>query len=369
VQDPLIGRLVDLLQRRDGGWATLLCLAALGLSAGLVMLFSPPQWSETGLLVWLALCLLLVYTSHSLINVCYLTWGTRLSDDPHERTRIAGWREAAGLLGVLAASSLPALWLSSLGERSGYQLFAWLFVVVLGVCIWITLTFTPRPRDTALAKFAGWRWALTPRSIRRVLWFYLFNAMAVATPATLVLFYIDDVLLLPQWAGLFLGLYFCMGALALPVWIRLADRFGKPRTWLLSTMVSILALFCVYFLNAGDLVAYSIVCMVAGTAVGADLVLPVAMLADAIPASHRPSTGIYFGLWALIAKLALALSAGLTLPLLSSLGYVPGNSSSAWAVISIYAFLPALLKAVAIWIMSPDILPVLPLYKESHHET
>ena len=132
-QDPLIGRLVDFLHRRKSGWTSLVVVAGIALSGGFVMLFHPPAWSERGLLVWLALSLAVVYTAHSLVSVCYLTWGARLTDDPAGRTRVTAWREAFGLAGVVFASVLPAAWVSDSGARAGYGQFAWVFVGVLAV--------------------------------------------------------------------------------------------------------------------------------------------------------------------------------------------------------------------------------------------
>ena len=85
--------------------------------------------------------------------------------------------------------------------------------------------------------------------------------------------------------------------------------------------------------------------MRAGLALGADLALPPALLADVIPAAERDATAGYFGLWSLLAKLALAI-AGLALPLLALTGYQPGTPAG-WNLALIYAGLPCLLKLLA----------------------
>ena len=368
-QDPLIGRLVDALQSRRHGWSILVSTATISLSLGFVMLFSPPDLSQAGLLVWLSVALIIVYTSHSLINICYLTWGTRLSDSTNDRTRVAGWREAAGLVGVLLASILPSLWVSQADVRAGYQSFAWVFVALLIIGSTATLTWAERPIKRAHQLFEGWRFALSPWTVRKILSFYLCNAIAVAIPATLVLFYIEDVLVLQEWTALFLGLYFSFGMVALPGCVWLAARLGKPRAWLLGSLVSMLSLLSVYFLVPGSLLGYGLVCVFAGAALGADLVLPIAMLGDAIPASHRHTTGFYLGLWALAGKLALAIAAGVSLPLLQATGYAPGFPATARGVAVTYALLPAVFKVFAIWIMYPDILPEHPKPKELINET
>ena len=352
VQDPFIGRLVDFLQRRKSGWTTLVLVAGAALSCGFVMLFHPPAWSTRGLLLWLALSLAVVYTAHSLANVCYLTWGARLTDDPVGRTRVTAWREAFGLAGVVFASVLPAAWVSAEGARAGYGQFAWVFVGVLAAGLLVTLWRAPRPALSPAGSLEHWREALEPIAIRRLLWFYLFNATSVAVPATLVLFVIDDALGLQDGAGLFLGLYFLAGMAALPGWVALSDRIGKERAWLAGALLASCALLLTAWASPGDATRWAIVCLLSGAALGADVALPPAMLADAIGPEHRRSTGLYFGLWALIGKLSLALAAGITLPLVRFLGYQPGDAASSSPLLEVYIFLPVALKiaaAVALW--------------------
>ena len=101
-------------------------------------------------------------------------------------------------------------------------------------------------------------------------------------------------------------------------------------------------------MGAGDAFGYGVICLLAGAGLGADVALPPAMLADAIPRSHQRSTGLYFGVWVLIGKFALALSAGMALPALQFFDYQPGQPGSVSALTSIYVFFPLLFKALAV---------------------
>jgi len=57
--------------------------------------------------------------------------------------------------------------------------------------------------------------------------------------------------------------------------------------------------------------------------------------------------GLYYGLMSFLAKLALALAAGLALPLLDLWGYQPGGEQL-WPLSFAYALLPCLLKLAAL---------------------
>ena len=98
------------------------------------------------------------------------------------------------------------------------------------------------------------------------------------------------------------------------------------------------------------LLAFTVICVLSGIALGADLALPPSLLADVIGRRGRmEATGSYFGLWTLATKLNLALAAGIALPLLSALGYAPGGRDQAAlsALAFVYAFVPCVLKLAA----------------------
>jgi Na+/melibiose symporter-like transporter len=185
---------------------------------------------------------------------------------------------------------------------------------------------------------------------RRLLLVFMLNGIAAAIPATLVLFFIADVLDAESRQGMFLALYFIAGAAGMPLWVRLSARIGKAHAWLGAMLVAIAAFVWASRLGAGDTTAFTDICVLSGIALGADLALPPSLLADVIGRRGRmEATGSYFGLWTLATKLNLALAAGIALPLLSALGYAPGGRDQAalTALAIVYAFVPCVLKLAA----------------------
>ncbi len=231
------------------------------------------------------------------------------------------------------------------GMSTALGVFALTFAVLLCLGGAMLLRAAPRPQRVARSDAQSWRLPLSNGAFRRLAGVYFINAVAVAIPATLALFFIADRLQLAKLTGLFLALYFVSGALGLPFWTRLADRLGKRRSWRLGMLTGCAAFIWAVLLEPGSAWAYAGVCVLSGLALGADLALPPALLADIIPAGQRDSTAAYFGLWSFLAKLALAL-AGLALPLLAWVGYQPG-SPAAWNLALVYAGLPCLLKLLA----------------------
>ncbi len=362
-QDPWLGRMVDVLARR-GRLGLASWLAAAVLACAFAALWFPPGAGSGWIPVaWLAATLALTYSAHSFLNITLLAWGARIAPDTAGRARAGAWRESAGLAGVVIASLLPAWMTRASGwppatamgvYATGFALLLAFAVaaLLLGAPAWQGAARRPAPAGDAAATF---RFAAIAPAVRRLWLPYLINALAVAIPATLALFFIRDQIAKPEWTGAFLAAYFLAGAAGMPVWTRLAARYGPAQTWAGAMLMAICTFFWAAFLGPGDAVAYGVVCVLSGLALGADLVLPPVLLANAIPADQDPAA--QFGIWTLLGKLATAVSA-LALPALAALGYQPGSTrSGGLALILAYAVTPCVLKFAALALLLLRVIP------------
>jgi GPH family glycoside/pentoside/hexuronide:cation symporter len=315
------------------------------------------------LLVAAAVLLALTYAGYSMLSIAHQSWGAMLGGDASQRSRIVGWREGMGLVGVVLASVVPTL--------AGLPAMVALFGVLL-VVGWVFWTQAPRPVRAATPHTAvDLRLPLRRAPFRRLLAVFVLNGIASAVPATLVLFFVQDRLRAPAaMEPAFLGLYFVVAAASIPVWLRIVRRWGLARSWLGGMCMSVAVFAWAGAMGAGDAVPFLVVCALSGFAIGSDLVLPSALLAGIIAeAGDQPHAGAYFGWWNFATKLNLALAAGLALPLLGLAGYVPGarDASALQALSLAYCLLPCVLKViagVALWalvIRSPASVPPVPL--------
>lgn len=347
VTDPLIGWASDRLAHRK--LAIVLSLPVLG--GGMLALLAPPAGAGA---VWLAGTVFVVTLGFSVATINYGAWGAEAPRTPPGRTRLVASREGFALLGVVLAASLPML-LSPGDEAAGLARLGWVFLPLLAVGALCTLAFTPaapRRRSARQAALPALWAALIHRPFALLLLVFCANGIAAAIPASTVLFFVADVLQAPALAGVFLVLYFVAGAASLPLWVRLARRYGKTRAWTGAMLLAVATFVWAFTLGAGDLVAFGVICLLSGAALGADLALPPAMLADLLARDTAPSdarAGAWFGWWNFVTKANLALAAGLALPLLGALGYASGSTDAeALRALSIvYALVPVLLKLLA----------------------
>ncbi|CAN5246263.1 MFS transporter [soil metagenome] len=354
--DPWLGRLSDRLFAR----ATSAVLGAgLGVAAllalGFGLLFFPQLLVDPArhgpLLTLTAVLLVFTYAGYSALGIAHQSWGARLGGDASQRSRIVGWREGLGLLGVVLASVTPTF--------SGLGAMVALFVLML-IAGWLAWTRAPRPVADAVTPGApgaphpiagAMRRPLHDPAFRRLLAVFMLNGIASAIPATLVLFFVQDRLQAPaSLAPAFLGCYFVCAAVSIPLWLRAVPRFGLARTWLAGMALSIGVFAWAAAMGVGDAIPFLAVCALSGAALGTDLVLPGALLAGVIAdARERSNAGAYFGWWNFATKLNLALAAGLALPLLGLAGYAPGarDAAALQALTLAYCLLPCVLKLLA----------------------
>ena len=343
--DPALGGWADRLFGRsvNAAWR-MACAVAVILAIGFAALFFPPVRGNA-LLVWVTLALIVTYAAYSFVSVTHQSWGARLGGDAPFRARVAAWREAPGLIGVLLASTLPLL--------AGYSVMVSVFATLLFLGLW-ALIHAPKPVEQAAQSQAQQNVWLPWRNarFRTLMLIFILNGVASAVPATLVLFFVQDLLQAPNnLEGVFLGVYFIAGALAIPVWMQAVKRIGLAWGWLASMLLSIAVFIWAATLGAGDIWAYAAVCALSGVALGADLAFPSALLTGAISAQgdQGQHEGAYYGWWNFATKLNMALAAGLALPLLDVFGYTPGARSpqALQALVIAYCVLPCALKLIA----------------------
>jgi glycoside/pentoside/hexuronide:cation symporter, GPH family len=364
--DPFVGVWSD--ARRS----SFMFAGALLLAAGCLALFNP--MAGVSLTVWLAGALVVTYTGFSLLSIPYQSWGAALTDDPTQTARVTAWREGAGLAGVVAAAALPSVLVGmGFSSRAAMGKLGWLAAVLVMLCLFISFRFAPQfgrvagarnpatsdgatkaaqsAQSTDAPRTLAWWQPLQRDTFRSLMLVFAFSGIASAIPATLVLFFIADVLGLPNREGVFLATYFAVGAASLGGWVALARRIGKARAWLWAMGLSVAVFVWAATLGKGDFMGFLAISALSGIALGADLALAPALLADVIAREgDRGREGPYLGLWNFVTKANLALAAGLALPVLAWLGYVPGAAGAGTntaALTLIYCALPCVLKIIA----------------------
>ncbi|MFS4580801.1 MFS transporter [Phaeobacter sp. C3_T13_0] len=343
IQDPLLGWLTDRWPQKR---ATFAALAALGMAIGFVLLYAYRP-AAGGVLPWFVISLILLFTAYSLGTVLFYGQSTALAGSPQALIRLAGFREAGTLAGIIVAALAPSILVAMGAAQGGYPAFGWLLAVLCAAIWWTTRglwTAASRPEQPlsiiALRESGGFR----------LLALALVNSLPVAMTSTLFLFFVEDKLALPDMAGPFLVLFFLAAGVSVPMWTQAAERFGARNVLFPAMVLAIVSFVSAAFLPAGASLGFAAICIGSGAALGADMVILPVLFSRAL-ARAGLQAGQAFGLWSFAAKLALAAAAVLLLPLLQVSGFTPGGQNSSAALQTLtwtYAIIPCCIKFIAI---------------------
>ncbi|MEQ9449371.1 MAG: MFS transporter, partial [Rhodospirillaceae bacterium] len=299
----------------------------------------------------------------TMVAVPYMAWGAELSADYTERTRITAWREGIGLVGLVGAGALSSF-TAQLGwsERESIGAIA-VLAIALGVLVFpLLLTLVPEKACAGPGQITR-RWSLAEigRALSknppfaRLLSAWFLNGLANGIPAALFFIYLEHALGADdQQRPLFVLIYFASAILAIPAWQLATLKLGKHRAWCWAMILACAAFVTVPFIGAGQFVAFAMVCVATGAALGADLALPPSMQADVVDygalRTGEAHTGLLFATWGMSTKLALAAAVGLALPGIEALGFDPRTSGEGGkqALVVIYALVPTVIKILVI---------------------
>lgn len=356
VQDPALGWLSERLRARRG---PAVLAAAIVLAASMLGLFAvaPP----TAPLLWFALCLTGLFSAFSFLTITFYAQGVEAATalGPGGHVRVAGWRETGALTGVSLAAVAPGIVMAA-GGAAPFAVFAYGFAVFAAVAV-AAMRTNWQPGTGARAGIAapGFRPILRDPVARRLLVIALVNATPVAVTSTLFLFFVESRLEAPGLEGPFLLLFFVSAAASAPFWARAARARGTRRMLLWGMALSIVAFVFAALLGAGDLLAFALICIASGAALGADMTLLPALFAARL-ARIAPGAAEGFGLWNFVTKFTLAFAAVTLLPILSLSGFQTGTdnpNAALWTLTALYALVPCALKLVAIVLLARTQIP------------
>ena len=346
-QDPILGIIASKTTRFG---ALPIALSVVAMCVGMIMLFA--IHSPVSPSLWFSISLFLVFSGFSFAYIRSYAQGL-INLGAKDQIRLARWREVGTTLGICVAAILPSTLL--LVSSDGYPLFAIFFclIAILALMhVWSQFPASDSSQDSQNS-FSSLLSATRNLQIRNLLFLALVNSSPVALSSTLFLFFVESRLNAPDWAGIFLILFFLAAAIATPFWTKLADVHGVFKILKISMLLSIISFFGATFLAEGDGLIFSGICLLSGATVGADLaLLPVLFARQIENSSIIPDLG--FSLWNFVSKATLAFAAVISLPLLELVGFNSSGPNSENALLALtfgYAVLPCILKCISIFLL------------------
>lgn len=366
VIDPVIGYCSDRYRERHGSRKPWLLGGAVISAVACWFLYAPSADSVT--LSYFMLWYLLAYFGWSLIEVPYTAWGAEISGDELERPRIVTWRSMAFLLGGMAFIAIPLLPVFETTEFTPETL------IVVAVLAAIVLPGTallaarvvpdgpPNPATVPLSPRRLWRAVAGNRPLLLFALVFFLGGLGGGISQGVAFFYIDSYLKLGKQMSALLLIVVPIGIVALPVWLKLCQRYGKLRAWATGMGGAGIAIGLMALIPPGASSAVPYVILLSlmfGLAMAQGVAAP-AVLADIVDYGRwrfgRDHAGVYFAFYTMINKVILGIGAALGLYLVSAFGFDPQlpeqTASGQRGLVMVYCLLPALcylISAPLIW--------------------
>lgn len=361
VTDPLIGQMSDRTRTRLGRRKPWILLGAPLMLISVWMLFVPGA-PVTNL--YFGFWLITLWLGWTFIGIPFYAWGAELSSNYHERTRIASYRTALGLVGTLIAIVVPLVWGLAFGY--GYAIdeslhivaiCASVFLIVATVLLWRVPEGVPiETRRISLR--AGMRVMWSNGPFKRLMLGFTLTALGPAIGGPLYILFVIHVLQANIASNVVLLVFYVANLCGVGLWGVVARRFGKRNAWLLGMGLVLIAQPGYWFLGPGDLYWMMVVFFILGIGIGSFSALPAAMKADVIDLDRLKSgedrTGLFFSVWSLANKLVAALAAGFALNIVALFDFQAAGENGPTQIMAlrvVFVFLPVFFYICAMLVM------------------
>lgn len=356
-----VGRLSDRTRSRWGRRKPWMLIGMPLLVGTTWLLGVPPAGAGIGYLMAAALSF---YATFSMVMIPFMSWGGELSRDYAQRTRINAIREGGSIIGLIAGTVLPIIVLRK-AEPSLHEIsfvFVVAVMVMLPIATVLALRRTPQGAFFESAPQSLWKAlgaARRNKPLCRLLLGVLFMLLGFSVFNALAIFMVNQTLKMPNSAMLWfiLSMYLASFA-AVPMTVKLADRFGRHRVLVGTTAASLAALPLFIAVPNGAFVPALLLFVFLGLCTTASYVLPPALVSDAIDygvlKGANDDAALYMGLYHFVQKVGTAGGVGIALPLAGLLGFHADGANTAHglhALDEVALVLPFFVALPGVWML------------------
>ncbi len=354
VADPFVGSWSDRSRSRLGRRNPFLLAALPFLALGFAMLFSPPASIGGGALYgWVTAALFVFFTAFAVYTIPHAALGAELSRDTHERTKLFASRQIGFTIGMLLAFVAIQIAMDAEDPRARAASLG-LATAIAGAAVLAITPLTVREPEVETGGGgkgvrAAVRDVLRMRPARLLFTVYFIESLGVGAVGTMGPYAAEYGLERPDIVGTLPAAYVLAAVASIPLWVRVARRFGSRDTWLAAMALSALGFAGLFLIGPGSVALAVGSLVVAGIGMGCGGVLSSAILAQVIDLdaarSGERKEGIYTAALAFVLKFGTSIATALAGLVLSVAGFVPNEPQGASSLLGIrilFAGLPCI---------------------------
>jgi oligogalacturonide transporter len=379
VTDPLMGYFSDRTQSRFGKRRIYLIIASPFILVSMYFLFFPYGFSSLTLRIIAVLLSYLVFTTvQTSVMIPYYSLSSEISSDYQERASYNSYRLAFSIFSSILCVAVPGMIVALFkDEVVGYQVMSLSFGFIFAISVLMTGLFAREeiqtPKIESKLSVKEMIKPLSLRPFRQYLGMFLVLQMSMAIMSGLFFFYVDFYIAKDLTAAgessmiglIAAALMFSMQIVALPVYLKIIAKKGKPYAYRLGGFLWIISALMILLIpaNVNPFVLY-LLGAIMGFGISGPGLVPHTMYGDVVDAGqikfNERLDGQMSGFTNFINKIAQAIGISLVMFLIGIAGFqekeidgppLLGQPDSATLMIRIVmAFAPLLFMGIGIYI-------------------
>jgi glycoside/pentoside/hexuronide:cation symporter, GPH family len=346
--DPVLGILSDRFETKWGRRRHWMVASVPILMISVYMLFWPPQ-GVSGF--YMAFWLFALYAGWTLLTISHSSWGAELTGDYHERNKVSGAREIAGVSGVIIVLVLPIFidfFVEEDIEAKRIQIMGLFMMVLLPIAIYIAVTRVPErktPPPAHITFRAAIKALIGNKPLRIILAADILLGISFGMHSGTFLFLVTHVLKLGNMSGIFLLVYVGSGIAFIPIVLKISQKWDKHRTASGLMLLGAASVVPILLLPPGN-VPLALICFTLfGVTSSSSSFIFRSMVADVADQdaveTGQQRTGLYYSVVSMTSKVGGAIAIWISYTALALIGFNATGDNTPEALTGlryIYAF-------------------------------
>ena len=352
ITDPLAGYLSDRTNISMGRRRPWMMVSAPFICFSFLMIWYQPVELSVGFAsLWIAVAVLLFYSSMTAFNVPHHSLGAELSPNYHERTKVFGVRHMVWNCGsLLALLAMHQLIVGNNPKKDAFDIALIAGLITFALIIWTVFRtherkeYQGRGEKNPITAFSD---VLKNKHAVLLLIVFFIENLGFATIGILTPYVAEYIVLRPDRTAIYIFTYLIPCILSVPLWISVSKRIGKKKTWLISMGLTGFGFGGMFFLYPGADALILTLAFLCGVGGGSGAAMAPSIQSDVIDYDEyltgKRKEGTYFASWNLVFKTATGITFMITGFVLGASGFVPNQDqteTAKFAILVLYALFP-----------------------------
>jgi len=356
--DPVVGMIADRTQSRWGRFRPYILIFAVPYGVGLVLMFSTPEFSATGKVIYAYGTYSLMMLIYTLISIPYNSMIGVVTPEPGERASLSSYKFIFAYLAGVSVQLLVIPMVRKFGEgdaAKGYQSSMLIFAVVAIVLFFLTFVYSRervKPISSEKSKVSeDLKDLLSNQPWMILFWVSLTSLVYIAIRSAVIAYFFKYNLQNESAAGLFMALGTACTLLGVLPTKWLSERMGKVVLYRVCFLLVTVSGACFVFFGPDQLLWIYITQVISALAGGPLFPLLWSMIADTADYSEwktgRRATGLAFSALTFSQKMGFSIGGGVVMLLLGRFGFEANVVQSTQSLLGIRLCLSIIPAAVS----------------------